>query len=127
MSNIALIPARSGSKRVPNKNIRILENDPLIAHTIKPAIESRLFSKVIVITDSEDYAKISRSYGAEIPAVITVIRVDLDLIIGTIMAIKVSGIMNCKSKNSGKSLPIKTPNNVEICQDTNNVIPEPKR
>ncbi len=68
MSNIALIPARSGSKRVPNKNIRILENDPLIAHTIKPAIESRLFSKVIVITDSEDYAKISRSYGAEIPA-----------------------------------------------------------
>ena len=67
MSNIALIPARSGSKRVPNKNIRILENDPLIAHTIKPAIESRLFSKVIVITDSEDYAKISRSYGAEIP------------------------------------------------------------
>ena len=65
--------------------------------------------------------------SAEIPAVITVRRVDLDLIIGTIMAIKVSGIMNCKSKNSGKSLPIKTPNNVEICQDTNNVIPEPKR
>ena len=43
------------------------------------------------------------------------------------MAIKVSGIMNCKSKNSGKSLPIKTPNKVEICQDTNNVIPDPKR
>ena len=45
MSNIALIPARSGSERVPNKNIRILKNKPLIAHTIEPAIESRLFLK----------------------------------------------------------------------------------
>jgi len=68
MSNIALIPARSGSERVPNKNIRILKNKPLIAHTIEPAIESRLFLKVIVITDSEEYAEISRSYGAEIIA-----------------------------------------------------------
>ena len=39
----------------------------------------------------------------------------------------VSGIINCKSKNSGKSLPNQTPNSVEICQDTNNVMPEPKR
>ena len=68
MSNIALIPARSGSKRVPNKNIRILKNKPLIAHTIRPAIESKLFTKVLVITDSENYAEISRGYGAEIPA-----------------------------------------------------------
>ena len=69
------------------------------------------------------FSKIS----AETPAVTTVRRVDFDLINGTIMAIKVSGIMNCKSKNSGKSLPIKTPNNVEICQEINKVMPEPKR
>ena len=43
------------------------------------------------------------------------------------IAIKVSGMINCKSKNSGKSLPNQTPNNVEICQDKNNVMPEPKR
>ncbi len=67
MSNIALIPARSGSKRVPNKNIRTLKNEPLIAYTIKPAIESKLFSKVLVITDNEHYANISKKYGAEIP------------------------------------------------------------
>ena len=65
--------------------------------------------------------------SAEIPDEITVIRVDFDLIIGIIIAIKVSGIINCKSKNSGKSLPNQTPNNVEICQDKNNVMPEPKR
>ena len=65
--------------------------------------------------------------SAEIPDEITVIRVDFDLIIGIIIAIKVSGMMNCKSKNSGKSLPIQTPNSVEICHDINNVIPEPKR
>ena len=65
--------------------------------------------------------------SAEIPDEITVIKVDFDLIIGIIIAIKVSGMTNCKSKNSGKSLPNQTPNNVEICQDENNVMPEPKR
>jgi len=68
MSNIALIPARSGSKRVPDKNIRILNKHPLISYTIKPAIESGLYEKVIVITDSEKYSRISKSYGAQVPA-----------------------------------------------------------
>ena len=49
--------------------------------------------------------------SAEIPEEITVIRVDFDLIIGIMIAIKVSGMINCKSKNSGKSLPNQTPNN----------------
>ena len=61
------------------------------------------------------------------PDEIIVIRVDFDLIIGIIIAIKVSGMINCKSKNSGKSLPNQTPISVEICHDTNNVMPEPKR
>lgn len=64
---IALIPARSGSKRVPNKNIKYLHDHPLIAYSIKSAIESRLFDKVVCVTDDENYAKIAKYYGAEVP------------------------------------------------------------
>ena len=64
---IALIPARSGSKRVSDKNIRPLGGHPLIAYTISAARTSSLFSKVLVSTDSEQYARIARYYGAEVP------------------------------------------------------------
>jgi CMP-N,N'-diacetyllegionaminic acid synthase len=64
---IALIPARSGSKRVPDKNIRLLAGYPLIAYTIAAAIQSKIFARVIVSTDSEHYADIARQYGAEVP------------------------------------------------------------
>ncbi len=64
---VALIPARSGSKRVPDKNIRPLAGHPLIAYTIAAAIDSGIFSEVVVSTDSEHYAKIVQHYGAEIP------------------------------------------------------------
>ena len=67
MSIVALIPARSGSKRVPNKNLRILGKSPLIAHTILPAIQSGIFSRIIVSTDSGECASVARNYGAEIP------------------------------------------------------------
>ncbi len=66
-SCIALIPARSGSKRVPDKNIRPLAGHPLIAYTICAAIQSGVFDSVVVSTDSEAYARIAREYGAEIP------------------------------------------------------------
>ena len=66
-SIVALIPARSGSKRVPDKNIRPLSGHPLIAYTIAAALESKIFSAVIVSTDSESYADIAEHYGAEIP------------------------------------------------------------
>jgi len=66
-SLVALIPARSGSKRVPDKNIRELAGHPLIAYTISAARKSGIFSEVIVSTDSERYAQISRHYGAETP------------------------------------------------------------
>ncbi len=66
-SIIALIPARSGSKRVPDKNIRMLGGHPLIAYTISAARQSGVFSGIVVSTDSEQYADISRSYGAEVP------------------------------------------------------------
>jgi N-acylneuraminate cytidylyltransferase len=66
-SIVALIPARAGSKRVPEKNIRSLAGHPLIAYTIAAAIDSGVFNDVIVSTDSEHYAKIAKHYGAQIP------------------------------------------------------------
>jgi len=68
MNNIiALIPARSGSKGVSNKNIRPIGGFPLIAYSIAAALKSTLIDRVIVSTDSEEYAELSRSYGAETP------------------------------------------------------------
>lgn len=64
---IALIPARGGSKRVPGKNIRILQGHPLIAYTISSAIHSGVFTSVLVSTDDEKTAKIASHYGAEVP------------------------------------------------------------
>ena len=63
----ALIPARAGSKRVPNKNIRTLAGHPLIAYTISAALQSDIFSAVLVSTDSSQYADLARYYGAEVP------------------------------------------------------------
>ena len=67
MKPICLICARGGSKGVPNKNIRIIHKKPLIAHTIEKAINSKIFSHVIVSTEDKKIAKISERYGAEIP------------------------------------------------------------
>ncbi len=67
LSIVALIPARSGSKRVTGKNIRLLEGHPLIAYTIAAALRSRVFDSILVSTDSGEYADIARYYGAEVP------------------------------------------------------------
>lgn len=64
---IAVIPARGGSKRVPGKNIMDFCGKPMIAWTIEAAIESKLFDKIIVSTDSEEIAKIAKEWGAEVP------------------------------------------------------------
>lgn len=64
---VALIPARSGSKRVPGKNIRRLGDHPLIAYTISSALQSGVFSRVIVSTECEETAAIAKHYGAEVP------------------------------------------------------------
>ncbi|MBE0669796.1 MAG: acylneuraminate cytidylyltransferase family protein [Anaerolineales bacterium] len=66
-SAIALLPARSGSKRVADKNIRPLAGHPMIAYTISAAIQSGIFSAVVVSTDSPQYAEVARIYGAEVP------------------------------------------------------------
>ena len=67
MRNIAIIPARSGSKGVKDKNIRELAGKPLMAYTIEAALESGEFDEVMVSTDSELYADIARSAGAAVP------------------------------------------------------------
>jgi len=66
-SAVALIPARSGSKRVPDKNIRLLAGHPLLAYSIQAALQSGVFAAVVVSTDSPKYAEIARKYGAEVP------------------------------------------------------------
>jgi N-acylneuraminate cytidylyltransferase len=66
-SIVALIPARAGSKRVRDKNIHHLGDHPLIAYTIAAALQSEIFSAVIVSTDSQSYADIAKYYGAEMP------------------------------------------------------------
>lgn len=67
MKILALIPARSGSKRIPNKNIARLHGFPLIYYTIKEAKLSQYINRIIVSTDSERIADIAKSYGAEAP------------------------------------------------------------
>jgi CMP-N,N'-diacetyllegionaminic acid synthase len=66
-SIVALIPARAGSKRVPDKNIKPLAGHPVMAYTISAALQSGIFSDVILSTDSPRYADIARYYGAEVP------------------------------------------------------------
>lgn len=67
MKNIAIIPARSGSKGIKDKNIRLINSKPLIAYTIEAAIKSKCFDVVMVSTDSKKYAEIAIKYGAEVP------------------------------------------------------------
>lgn len=67
MEVLAIIPARSGSKGLPGKNIKALLQHPLIAYSIKAATESRLITRVIVNTDDEAIAHIAKKYGAEVP------------------------------------------------------------
>lgn len=67
MKVLALIPARSGSKGVKDKNIYPFRGLPLMAHTIKSAIESQICDEVFVCTDSQKYASIAQEYGASVP------------------------------------------------------------
>lgn len=67
MKNIAVIPARSGSKALRDKNIKQLNGKPLIAYSILTALKSGLFDEVMVSTDSFQYAQIARQYGATVP------------------------------------------------------------
>ena len=67
MPNLAIIPARGGSKRIPKKNIKLFLDKPIIAYSIEVAIESNLFDDIIVSTDDIEIAKIAKDYGAQVP------------------------------------------------------------
>jgi len=67
MSNIAIITARGGSKRIPKKNIRSFLGKPIIAYSIEVALKSGIFDEVMVSSDSEEIADIAISYGAKVP------------------------------------------------------------
>lgn len=64
---LAIIPARGGSKRIPQKNIKAFLGKPIIAYSINTAIDSGLFDEVMVSTDDEDIAQISKECGAKVP------------------------------------------------------------
>jgi CMP-N,N'-diacetyllegionaminic acid synthase len=64
---VALVPARSGSERVPRKNVRPLAGHPLVAYAIETALQSGVFERVVVSTDSEEIADTARWYGADVP------------------------------------------------------------
>ncbi|TDU28929.1 CMP-N-acetylneuraminic acid synthetase [Panacagrimonas perspica] len=64
---LAIIPARSGSKSVPHKNIRPFRGKPLIAHSIEQGLAAHNVDRVLVSTDSADYARVARDHGAEAP------------------------------------------------------------
>ncbi len=64
---IAIIPARGGSKRIPNKNIKSFVGQPIISYSIKAAQAADLFDRIIVSTDSEEIAEVAKIYGSEVP------------------------------------------------------------
>lgn len=64
---LAMIPARSGSKGIPHKNVKLLAGKPLMGYTIEAALGSCYVDEVMVSTDSEEYAAVARSLGAKVP------------------------------------------------------------
>ncbi|GAB4153882.1 MAG: pseudaminic acid cytidylyltransferase [Winogradskyella sp.] len=67
MSNLAIIPARGGSKRIPKKNIKSFLGKPIISYSIEAALKSNCFEEVMVSTDDSEIAKIAVQYGAKVP------------------------------------------------------------
>jgi len=67
LNNVAIIPARGGSKRIPRKNLKPFDGVPMIARSIKTALDSGLFAQVVVSTDDEEIAELARACGAQVP------------------------------------------------------------
>jgi pseudaminic acid cytidylyltransferase len=65
--NIAIIPARGGSKRIPRKNIKVFAGKPMIVHSIDAALRCELFDRIVVSTDDQEIAEIAKKCGAEVP------------------------------------------------------------
>ncbi|CAI8752366.1 Pseudaminic acid cytidylyltransferase [Pseudomonas sp. IT-232MI5] len=67
MSNVAIIPARGGSKRIPRKNLLPFDGVPMIVRSIRTALDSGLFEQVVVSTDDAEIADVARAHGAQAP------------------------------------------------------------
>lgn len=67
MTNLCVIPARGGSKRIPRKNIKLFMGKPIMAYSIEAALESGIFEEVMVSTDDLEFAEVARQYGAQVP------------------------------------------------------------
>jgi N-acylneuraminate cytidylyltransferase len=67
MNNLAIIPARGGSKRIPRKNIKDFLGKPIISYSIEAALNSELFDEVMVSTDDDEIAEVAIKYGAKVP------------------------------------------------------------
>ena len=67
MKNLAIIPARGGSKRIPRKNVKTFLGKPMLAYSIEAALATGLFDEVMVSTDDEEIAEVARKYGAKVP------------------------------------------------------------
>lgn len=67
MKNLAIIPARGGSKRIPRKNVKPFLGKPMLAYPIEAALATGLFDEVMVSTDDEEIAEVARQYGAKVP------------------------------------------------------------
>lgn len=67
MKNLAIIPARGGSKRIPRKNVKSFLGKPMLAYSIEAALSTGLFEEVMVSTDDEEIAEVARQYGAKVP------------------------------------------------------------
>ncbi len=67
MTAVAIIPARGGSKRIPRKNLKLFNGEPMIVGSIRAALRSGLFDQVLVSTDDEEIAAVARAYGAQVP------------------------------------------------------------
>jgi pseudaminic acid cytidylyltransferase len=67
MSALAIIPARGGSQRIPRKNLKLFNGEPMIVGSIRTALGSGLFDRVLVSTDDEEIAEVARAHGAEVP------------------------------------------------------------
>lgn len=90
---VAIIPARSGSKSIKDKNIRIMNGKPMIAYTIEQALASKKIDRVIVSTDSEKYSLIAKKYGAEVPflrpdSISTDVSLDIDVFVHALTWLK---------------------------------------
>jgi N-acylneuraminate cytidylyltransferase len=67
LSNVAIIPARGGSKRIPRKNLLPFDGVPMIVRSIRTALDSGLFEQVVVSTDDAEIADVARAHGAQVP------------------------------------------------------------